>query len=427
LGWRAFFFLDMKRSGRDGAEGEQKEVLCQFGPCWFHRHRPRFKKIFAPLFSKSGCFPLTEAREITDLTICRAFFAAWVFCYHVDLYLGLAHRLGPFAGWLGRGYLGVDGFFLLSGLILAHTHREFSPGVPGRFAPQAWRFYGSRLARIYPVHAATLCLLAALLLLARMHGVFPREASRFGLAPLLENVALIQGWGFADVGGWNYPSWSISTEWAGYLLFPLIWWALCRCGALVAGHMVLVSFLILGLLVSWHHNSLNFGVSQGLLRFFPEFLVGMGTARLLPHLAGRVPARGLALAGLALVAAGAECGRDWLAALGLWLLLAGFVTRHEAGWPPLLGRPAALLAFGRLSYAFYMSFAIAELLLVNLFRRHGWVPTSHPGVFAGGMFTMTLALAVALHLAVERPSRQESGRFLKKAAPKTFMKLGPRR
>jgi peptidoglycan/LPS O-acetylase OafA/YrhL len=345
-------------------------------------------------------------REITDLTICRALFAAWVFSYHVDLYLGVAHWLGPFAGWLGRGYLGVDGFFLLSGLILARNDRQFSPRAPGRFAPKAWRFYSRRLARIYPVHAATLCLLGMFLLLARMQGIFPREASRFGLVPLVENVFLIQGWGFAHAGSWNYPSWSISTEWAGYLLFPALWRALCRCRAVVAGHVTLAGFLVLGLLVSWHHQSLNFGFSQGLLRFFPEFLIGMATARLLPPLAGYVPARGVVLGGLALIVAGAGWGRDFAAVLGLWLLLTAFAAQDEAEGPPLLGRPAAWLAFGRLSYAFYMSFAVAELLLVNGFRQRGWAPAAHPFLFAGGMFAVTMGLALALHLAVERPARQ---------------------
>ena len=191
-------------------------------------------------------------------------------------------------------------------------------------------------------------------------------------------------------------------------MFPLLWRALCRCEAVVAAPLVLVNFLILGLLVSWHHHTVNFGFSQGLLRFFPEFLIGMGTARLLGNMAGFAPARGLALAGLALVATGAGFAQDFVAVLGLWLLLTAFVMQDEAGWRPLLGRPAALLAFGRLSYAFYMSFAVAELLLVNLFRQRGWVPASHPCVFAGGMFTMTLALALALHLAAERPAKRRT-------------------
>jgi peptidoglycan/LPS O-acetylase OafA/YrhL len=346
------------------------------------------------------------SREITDLTVCRALFAAWVFAYHVDLYLGPSHLLGPFAGWLGRGYLGVDGFFLLSGLILARTHPEFAPGAPGRFAAKSWRFLIKRLARIYPVHVATLCLLAVLLLVARGQGFSPRVASRFGFLPLVQNLLLVQGWGFADAGNWNYPSWSISTEWAGYLAFPVLWRALCWCEAMVAGQVVLTGFLVLGLLVSWHHDTLNLGFSQGLLRFFPEFLIGMGTARLLPHLAGNVPARGVALAGLALLAAGAGARQDFFAVLGLWLLLTAFAAQQEAGWAPLLGRPAALLAFGRLSYAFYMSFAVAELLVVNVFRQHGWAPVEHPVFFAGGMLAVTLGLALALHVTIEIPARR---------------------
>jgi peptidoglycan/LPS O-acetylase OafA/YrhL len=352
---------------------------------------------------------MQPAREITDLTICRALFAAWVFAY----YLGLAHRLGPFAGWLGRGYLGVDGFFLLSGLVLARNHPEFAPRAPGRFASKAGRFLTRRLARIYPVHVAILCLLAVLLLLAQAQGFSPRTPSRFGFLPLVENLLLIQGWGFADAGAWNYPSWSISTEWAGYLAFPLLWRALCWCEAVVAGQVVLVGFLVLGLLVTANHQSVNFGLSQGLLRFLPEFLIGMGTARVLPHLAGNVPARGLALGGLALVALGAGAGQDFFALLGLWLLLTAFAAQQEAGWTPLLGRPAALLALGRLSYAFYMSFAVAELLLVNLFRQRGWVPAGHPVWFAAFMLAGTLGLAVALHVAVETPARRlEKGRLL---------------
>ena len=53
-------------------------------------------------------------QEITDLTIARAIFAAWVFIYHVDLYLNFSAWLGPFAGLIRHGYMGVDGFFILS-------------------------------------------------------------------------------------------------------------------------------------------------------------------------------------------------------------------------------------------------------------------------------------------------------------------------
>jgi hypothetical protein len=38
----------------------QAKVFCPFGPLLFQRHRPSITKVFAPLFSKSGCFFLSS-------------------------------------------------------------------------------------------------------------------------------------------------------------------------------------------------------------------------------------------------------------------------------------------------------------------------------------------------------------------------------
>ncbi|HQT46932.1 MAG: hypothetical protein B7X08_07315, partial [Acidocella sp. 20-63-7] len=112
---------------------------------------------------------MNPKQDITDLTVCRAFFVAWVFVYHVDLYLHFSAWLGPFAGLIRRGYLGVDGFFILSGLILARVHPEISAkvqwqGMSIKARPlsltSTLKFWGKRLARIYPVHFATLALFA---------------------------------------------------------------------------------------------------------------------------------------------------------------------------------------------------------------------------------------------------------------------------
>src|SRR5271165_44595 len=111
---------------------------------------------------------MTAKQEITDLTICRAAFAGWVFAYHVDLYVNFSAWLGPFSGLIRRGYLGVDGFFILSGLILARMHPELARESSGAF-----KFWGKRLARLYPVHAVTLCLFGAILLAGLLHGIAP--------------------------------------------------------------------------------------------------------------------------------------------------------------------------------------------------------------------------------------------------------------
>ncbi len=60
--------------------------------------------------------------RIDDLTACRAVFAGWVFLYHLNLHLGPG-GLAWLRPLVGRGYLGVDGFFVLSGLVLASRIR----------------------------------------------------------------------------------------------------------------------------------------------------------------------------------------------------------------------------------------------------------------------------------------------------------------
>ncbi len=187
---------------------------------------------------------------------------------------------------------------------------------------------------------------------------------------------------------------------------------LLRCEAVVSGQFVFLGFMLLGLLAAWHQQTYNLGYAQGLLRFVREFLIGLCSARLVPVCADIAPARAMALAGAALVAVGAGAKQDFFAVLGLWLLLFACALRADAGWPPLLGRNAVLLAFGRLSYAFYMSFALAELLLVQGFRHLGWVPAAHGALFAGGMLAGTLALALALHVVVEAPARRRADRLL---------------
>ena len=129
--------------------------------------------------------------EITDLTVCRAFFAAWVFAYHVDLYLNFSAWLGPFSGLIRRGYLGVDGFFMLSGLILARVHPELSRSMKG-----ALKFWGKRLARIYPVHFVTLLIFGVILFAGVTQGVAPRDPGHFTFSAFLQNLFLVHGWGF---------------------------------------------------------------------------------------------------------------------------------------------------------------------------------------------------------------------------------------
>jgi len=354
--------------------------------------------------------------EITDLTCCRGLLALWVFAYHVDLHAQFA--LGPFAGLLHRGYLGVDGFFILSGIILARVHPELS-----RSMSTSVRFWARRLARIYPVHFATIVLLGLLVLGGAAMGMTPSDPSRFSPVSLIENLLLIQGWGFGNSWSWNYPSWSLSSEWAGYLLFPVLWFCLGRWQSIVVGQVAIIAFPILGLIAFLSGHGLNVSSADALPRFFVEFIWGICAARMVPIFADNLPSASLALAGFVMVLIGALLGFDTFVAAGLWFALSSLTMHADAERQPLFRHMPLLRIFGLLSYSFYMSFATIELILAQIFRHETWDPAANKLIYTLAMFLLTLMLSIVLFIAVERPCRRTVDRWLSDPEPLAATRL----
>ena len=364
---------------------------------------------------------MSQKPDITDLTICRAAFAAWVFIYHVNLHLHFSRALGPFSALIAHGYMGVDGFFILSGLILLHTHREFDAVQKNVFEAEFhWankgvvlRFYAKRLARIYPVHLATILILLALVGGGAALGMAPHSPQRFGFTTLIENLFLVQGWGADHFGAWNYPAWSVSTEWAGYLLFPVFALILTYFIRDVSVQVAIAIFPILGIIYFFSGHNLNLAFGVGLIRFFPEFIAGMAACRMASAAADIEFARHvfLGIGGLLLLC-GAVLGVDLVTVIGLWALIFTFYMQADAERPPVLGHRPVLHFLGLLSYCFYMSFAIAEMLTVRGFQYFGWQPVNEKLLFAATMTALTFALAVLLRGFVEQPCRRAANRWL---------------
>jgi peptidoglycan/LPS O-acetylase OafA/YrhL len=114
--------------------------------------------------------------------------------------------------FLLHGYIAVDLFFVLSGFVMALTYgRVFAGGFSFR---KYLSFLFKRLGRLYPLYITVTSMMAALIY-AGMISQAPPSAWT-----LISNILLIQAWGFANsIGG---TSWSISTEFAAYLLFPVL-------------------------------------------------------------------------------------------------------------------------------------------------------------------------------------------------------------
>ncbi len=333
-----------------------------------------------------------------DLTSLRGILAGWVFCYHLNLQLGGAD--GVLAPLLHRGYLGVDGFFLLSGLVLAIANPNQQVTLNALH-----RFWFQRLRRIYPVHLAVLALLAALAVGAALADIPPRDPNRFGLTALLQNLLLIHAWGFSSGWAWNYPSWSISAEFAGYLLFPALWLAVRMAGAKTNG-VILLACLAALVLADIPPVGLNLTYQHALLRFFPEFIAGMALAGL-----GAAPRVNWPLA-LASLATAVLWLPDWAVVAALLLCLARLLADGLRGRLTLTRIPC-LHAFGEISYPFYMSFATAEMLTASLTRAIGKTPAEIPYAYTAWVTALALLGALVLARYVERPAM----RLAKRAAP----------
>jgi peptidoglycan/LPS O-acetylase OafA/YrhL len=182
-------------------------------------------------------------KHILSLTGIRFFAAAWVVVFHYrDEFTALVPGFGMIANFVGQGFQAVPLFFILSGFILSHTY----------FATYSFRdhphFVFLRFARLWPVHLATIAILlcyVALLTLRKGHFV----SDNFSFAALPTELAMIRCW-FSKNLIWNYPAWSIQSEWFAYLfIFPLA--AVCvrkankpiLLGAAAVGLLALQSFL----------------------------------------------------------------------------------------------------------------------------------------------------------------------------------------
>jgi peptidoglycan/LPS O-acetylase OafA/YrhL len=285
--------------------------------------------------------------DIRPLTSLRFFAAIAVVIYHYEWF---TTRGGIFDGFSA----GVDFFFILSGFVLMHAYRGKIEGGGFRYGD----FLLKRLARIYPMHLATLLFYLALVLAFMALGKQPDNPERFSFAWLVPQLLLVGAWGPVDHGTWNYPAWSISAEWFAYLLFPLIaGFAFRRQVSAATVTVVAVVLTVVFVLASgpllgagFKHLHSNWGI----YRIFPEFALGCALYRLgvdRPATVLGSLAAFWVLAAATVAAAFLDAPQLLLIALFALLILSAAET-SRAGIAPLAGRLPVYL--GEISYSVYM-------------------------------------------------------------------------
>jgi peptidoglycan/LPS O-acetylase OafA/YrhL len=336
--------------------------------------------------------------------------AAWfVVLFHIRL--AAASALGPgVVAVLGKGYLAVDLFFMLSGFVLWLNYADSARRSGLAAAPL---FLARRLARIWPLHIVMLGVAAALAAAIWLSGRPVPPNYPWSELPL--HVMLVQNWGFTSRLRWNDPAWSISCEFAAYLLFPLLAlavdWRKLSAPALLAA--LLLPALGLHLLMSLN-GAPTLGVDIphfGLPRAVAEFMMGTVLCALWERWrdAPRLPLVAVAAAISALAAAAlAGCSETLLVPPLFAALLLGLALTAQSAANPLGWRWIHYL--GEISYATYL----AHFLLFVLFKLLFVGDASHVPLSLLGLFlALTLAASILLHHGVERPAQRRLNRLFK--------------
>lgn len=237
---------------------------------------------------------MNKNKYLPNLNSLRGIAALLTTIFHVNIVLssfggGLVN--GKATSIISRMYLMVDFFFILSGFILCYVYAKNFEGPVKR--QDFKKFTIARFARVYPLHLFSLLLTTLFLFLLHQSGVTVTpilDAENSGYS-FITNLLLLHSMNFHQWFTFTHASWSISTEWWMYMLFPFLVgpfmklsntgrfaiFALCVAGYFVIGYLLVplvtvpesISFLKV------HPFSLNVAYQFGFFRCMCGFIIGM--------------------------------------------------------------------------------------------------------------------------------------------------------
>ncbi|EKF19263.1 acyltransferase family protein [Nitratireductor pacificus] len=289
----------------------------------------------------------------------------------------------------------LDMFFIISGFLIFSRY-----GTEVRNARSYVVYLGKRLARLYPLHLATLSYFVLVGL--AIHFGFLRTGGEAGLYQwdtLVANLLLIQAWGVQDTLTFNFVSWSLSAEWFAYIFLPLIILAYRFGGRIGLFLLLALSYVVLEAMV--HTGIMPFeswvlADTWGAYRTFADFVLGAFLAVLVAGSPLTLASRGPAW--IAIIAACVSMALQLniyltLALLGIAVFLAGVAERNDPErytYPAFL-RPAAAVSFG-----IYLWHPVTESLFFSFVWSHFIGSPSSLVFFAYTAAIMLLTVGVAV-------------------------------
>jgi peptidoglycan/LPS O-acetylase OafA/YrhL len=356
---------------------------------------------------------VTEARVFHTLDALRGIAAIGVVVFHLKLAFAPITTAG--------GYLAVDLFFMMSGVVISHSYEtRFRAGMG------TLDFMRARLIRLYPLYLLG-TLLGIVVTLASLQG---RNTQHWDPSSLLQAALLallllpnISGRPVQEMFPLNIPCWSLFFEILVNLLFVIFW------PLLTSRRLVVICLLAGGAvgLASVHSGSLDQGstaasFTAGLARTVFGFFVGVLCARHSRHAPRKESNLGfLAIAAVVLIAiSGWPAGRwraIWDASCVLMVFPVVVYWAMLVDPAPRLRRIATFL--GVTSYAIY----VLHSPLSSVMNSAGRGFAGGAGVSVGAPY-LGLAVLAALLVGcwlvdryIDIPVRRRLGRIVPRLQP----------
>jgi peptidoglycan/LPS O-acetylase OafA/YrhL len=290
-------------------------------------------------------------------------------------------------------YLFVDFFFVLSGFVIAHSYAHRVASLP-----EIGTFLQRRVARIYPLYVLTLTIYVAAIV-----GGISSHPENYHVPWIVSQFAMVSAWSPNAPMPLNYPSWSISVEWAMYLLFPAMALIQTRYGRVPLAVIAACSVMALWMLLSYRLlDADSFGLIFNPLRALPTFTAGIiisASLRQIRH--------GVLIGALCFVSAvaGMMVGLKLWAIIGLFFCTVYFTAAGEACGSPPLSKSRFAAFLGDISYSVYLLHALVlSILFEHLWKRFTNSPVPLPYLVPAEI--LLIIIAAAVFFGFEAPMRR---------------------
>jgi peptidoglycan/LPS O-acetylase OafA/YrhL len=340
--------------------------------------------------------------EIYSLTSLRGLAAIWVLLVHFqEVYKPLFPSLSSMDPWVHQGPQAVTLFFILSGYVIGMSYFERMSQPTSK---QVLRFISLRFARIYPVHLFTLLGLLA----AAWNDGWPKPSS-LSPASFVENLLLVQSWPPHPVSSWNYPAWSISSEWFVYCICPLIFMVLHRFKSNHARWAALLLCIVgTGLI-----KQLGSGLFPGIIPTIPAFVGGILLSCLFPPTSRMQPKPNLIIlfAGLIFLIPFLIKNQTVIALIfsAIFFATIAILGSGDSNSISILSSPY-IIYLGEISYSLYLTH-VPTLTAISGVVGNQWIKdiphysiAMRSGILAGYVASIFI-VAIATHWFIEKPAR----------------------